>query len=141
MSLYIGNALAIKHDLEVPKEPALAANRWQNRHRLQQYCQNERYISFRRYLPGLILFAVLVFQLTVRLTIISQSYEIESLRGVALAQDQKLRELKLQYAYITSPQRLQNLAEQKLGMQELKPQQMRMLKDSKGIEDELSKQG
>ncbi len=73
------------------------------------------------------LFAVLVAQVTLRVAIIGQGYELEATRQATMEQDQRLRQYKLHYAWLTSPQRLTSKAQQELQMIPLKPQQIRKM--------------
>jgi hypothetical protein len=81
----------------------------------------------RHYLLALVLFLTLIFQLSVRLQVTNLNYEIEQLRIEALRNDDKLRKLGLDYAYLTSPKVLSEMAEEKLGMESIAPQRVRRL--------------
>ena len=61
-------------------------------------------------------FLVLGFQLSLRVMITQQSYNIESTRKLALKNDEELRSLKLAYNYYKSPVELTKNAQNKLGM-------------------------
>ena len=79
----------------------------------------------RQLTPAIVLFLVLCFQVSVRIGIISEGYQLETQRTEALEQDQALRQYRLQYAYLTSPQRVQVQARARLGMLPNRPQQLR----------------
>jgi len=64
----------------------------------------------------LVFFLVLGFQLSLRVMITQQSYNIESTRKLALKNDEELRSLKLAYNYYKSPVELTKNAQNKLGM-------------------------
>jgi cell division protein FtsL len=74
-----------------------------------------------------ILFVALICQLTVRVSTLQHHYELQSLREEALARDRQIRQLKLDYAYLSRPQRLEQRATQELGMIKLPPQRIRIV--------------
>lgn len=79
--------------------------------------------------PAVMLFLVLCFQLYVRIGIIEEGYALEARRNQALSQDQALRQYRMQYAFLTSPQRLSLAARERLSMVPTRPQQLRRLSD------------
>src|SRR5262249_9132649 len=79
-------------------------------------------------LPPIFLFAALLLQLIIRIEITERGYTLESLREEALKADNELRTLRLQLALVTTPTRLTDVAEQKLGMNPLCPQRVRQIK-------------
>jgi hypothetical protein len=79
----------------------------------------------RQLLPALFLFIVLVAQLWIRIAFISKGYQLEELRRKALHSDVQLREQRLEYALLTRPAALSQVAREKLGMVQLEPQRIR----------------
>lgn len=77
--------------------------------------------------PPLLLFLVLLFQLSIRLQIISQGYSLEQFRSQALSQDSELRELRLKLAFATRPKHVGEKAATALGMGPLYPQRVRQI--------------
>lgn len=88
-----------------------------------------RHVSLRalRAAPPLVLFSVLMFQLWVRISIISAGYEIERLRADAIRNDALLRQLKLERALVTRPSRLTDEAGRRLRLEPTPPNRIRTL--------------
>ena len=76
---------------------------------------------------AVILFSVLVAQVCVRIAIIRQGYALEAVRQATMESDQRLRQYRLHYAWLTSPQRLTLKSQQELAMIPLRPQQIRKM--------------
>ena len=76
-------------------------------------------------LPPVLLFVVLLAQLTIRVQIIGQGYALEELRAQAVRSDAVLRDTKLKLAYATRPRQLVEKASKELGMVTLCPQRIR----------------
>lgn len=76
---------------------------------------------------ALLLFAVLVAQVSVRVAIIRSGYTLEDLRERGLELDQHSRQYRLYYAWLASPQRLSKKAQEDLRMAPVRPQQIRRL--------------
>lgn len=74
------------------------------------------------------LFIILLAKLFVRVSIIEASYQIENVRNDLLAEDAKLRELKVKKAMLANPKQLSVLAYNKLEMRPTVPQQIRRIK-------------
>jgi len=79
-------------------------------------------------LPVVVLFFVLVAQLSVRIVIIEKSYSLEQLRFSALERDSELRQLKLELAYATRPMVIASKAKEDLNFIPLSVQKTRMVK-------------
>lgn len=73
------------------------------------------------------LFCTLLFQLSIRVSLIEHSYTLETLRERALKSDGRLRELRLEHALVTRPGSLREEAARRLGMEPLMPQRIRKL--------------
>jgi len=71
------------------------------------------------------LFLALLCQLVVRLNVLQTCYEIESVRVNALQYDSELRELKLKFAVLTSPEKLIVEAENRLALTPTNRNEMR----------------
>lgn len=70
-------------------------------------------------------FSALVLQLGIRISVIHQRYSLQELQATALELDVILREAELEHAYVMRPAHLIQQAQQRLGLRELTPQQMR----------------
>src|SRR5262245_59107863 len=68
------------------------------------------------YIAPVLLFAALSVQLFSRLTIIKRGYELEVLRASVLKNDVRLRQKRLEYAFLTSPSHMGTLAHDRLEM-------------------------
>ena len=78
---------------------------------------NEQVISVKFHIMAVsFLFLALLCQLVFRLKVLQTCYEIESVRVEALEYDSELRDLKLQYAVLTSPEKLIVEAENRLAL-------------------------
>lgn len=112
MSIYIGmnmngGAIAVKrNDLLIAKEQNLSADGVKE----ENWCKKRLFFSL------LIFFLILGFQLFLRVVITQQSYNIESMRKLALQNDEELRSLKLAYDYYKSPIELARNAGEQLAM-------------------------
>ncbi len=67
-------------------------------------------------LCGLTLFGTLFLQLAVRVEVTRKSYLVENVRQIALENDEKLRSLKLNYAWLSTPDSIQEHAKNALGL-------------------------
>jgi len=67
-------------------------------------------------ITGSMLFLALSIQLGVRVEVTQKSYMMEQLRAQALENDILLRDLKLNYAWITNPEQLGERAATSLGL-------------------------
>jgi hypothetical protein len=74
------------------------------------------------------LFLILLTKLFVRVSIVETSYKIENVRKELLAEDTKLRELRVNKAMVANPRQLVKLAQEKIAMQPILPQQIRKIK-------------
>ena len=68
------------------------------------------------FVPALLLFLTLVFQLWIRVGIIEASYALESTRQSAVNKDAEVRKLRSDLAVLTSPRILAERAKKELGM-------------------------
>ncbi len=87
-------------------------------------------------LAALFLFVSLLSQLFVRVSIIHSGYELERVRSVALKNDVELRELHLQYATLSRPTELSEIAKKSLGMVETPRDRVRSMKYVQGSDSE-----
>jgi len=69
-----------------------------------------------RLFSALFLFTALLVQLVVRIEVTQKTYSIEKVRQNALQNDMELRDLKLNYAWLTSPGQIARRASETLGM-------------------------
>jgi hypothetical protein len=112
MSIYIGmpmnnGTIAVKrNDLLIAREKNLTADE----------IREENWRKKRLFFSLLVFFLILGFQLFLRVVITQQSYNIESMRKLALQNDEELRSLKLAYDYYKSPIELAKNAEAMLAM-------------------------
>lgn len=86
-----------------------------------------RSLKHRQIIPAVLLFIALAAQLWVRITIIEKGYSLEKLRETALENDIRLRQLRLDYAYLTRPMVLTERAKKELRMESLVPQRIRRM--------------
>ncbi|MDR2337057.1 MAG: hypothetical protein LBE20_00190 [Deltaproteobacteria bacterium] len=112
MSIYIGmpmhtGTIAVKrNDLLIAQDKNLTADE----------IREENWHKKRLFFTLLVFFLILGFQLFLRVVITQQSYNIESMRKLALQNDEELRSLKLAYDYYKSPIELAKNAEAMLAM-------------------------
>lgn len=78
-------------------------------------------------LAALCLFFALSLQLVVRVEVTSRSYLLEKVRESALRNDQKLRMLKLNYGWLTSPSIIQKKAMHRYGLKNSQKKKFREL--------------
>lgn len=84
-----------------------------------------RRVRWWHFVAPVFLFCTLLFQLTIRVSLIEHSYSLESLRERALKSDGRLRELRLEHALVTRPVTLRDDAMKRLRMAPLMPQRIR----------------
>lgn len=84
-------------------------------------------LRMRHFFAPMLLFVVLVIQLSVRICILEKGYRLEELRRETLQNDAHLRQRRLDYAFMSRPTNLARSAERRLGMTNLTPQQIRKL--------------
>ncbi len=84
-----------------------------------------------QFFPPFLLFAVLIAQLWVRVTIIERSYELEEKRSEVLELDRTLRQINFDYDFISQPAHLVKRAKSELGMNSVSPQQIRYVRVEK----------
>lgn len=81
----------------------------------------------RRFIAPTLLFCALICQLYVRVSIIENGYQAEELRRNILSADEQLRQLQLDQAYITRPQRLSEIARNSFGLVRTAPDKVRII--------------
>lgn len=86
-----------------------------------------RQVKWWHFVAPVFLFCTLLFQLTIRVSLIEHSYSLESLRERALKSDGRLRELRLEHALVTRPGTLRDEAMKRLRMAPLMPQRIRKI--------------
>lgn len=80
------------------------------------------------FLPAVLLFLVLLLQLWVRIENISVRYDLERERSVSLKLDSELRQLRLDYAYVTRHNYLKDKAFDQLALAPRAPSEVRILR-------------
>ena len=98
------------------------ATRRRNHHR--EIIERRR-VQWWHFVAPVFLFCTLLFQLSIRVSLIEHSYSLESLRERALKSDGRLRELRLEHALVTRPGMLRDEAVKRLRMAPLMPQRIR----------------
>lgn len=78
--------------------------------------------------PASILFVVLFFLLWVRIENVSIHYNLESERSKSLNLDSQLRQLRLDYAYLTRHNYLKEKAREELALVSRNPEDLRILR-------------
>ena len=75
--------------------------------------------------PAVILFLVLLLQVSVRIMLVEKSYKLEEVRSSILSNDELLREVNLELARLYDPVFMQQQARSRLGMSATPPQRIR----------------
>lgn len=86
------------------------------------------HISPAEFVPALILFTVLFFLLWVRIENVTIHYNLEAERSQSLNLDSQLRQLRLDYAYLTRHNYLREKAQQELALVSRNPEDVRILR-------------
>jgi hypothetical protein len=86
--------------------------------------KRERSARYSKLIPAALFFITLLFELWVRFETIQAGYVLEALRAHALASDVALREVRSEYALVSSPSVVRERASQ-MGMKETMPRQVR----------------
>ncbi len=93
----------------------------------QRVVVQRRRAKWWHFVAPVFLFCTLLFQLSIRVSLIEHSYSLETLRERALKSDGRLRELRLEHALVTRPGILRDEATKRLHMAPLLPQRIRKL--------------
>lgn len=94
---------------------------------LPRHGSEVRRTRLRRLIPALLVFCALVAEVSVRISILHMSYELEESRSAALKNDARLRQLRFEVASLTGPSELAERAKKNLGLGATAPQRVRRM--------------
>ncbi len=110
----------------IPFETSILHNRYARAKGLR-FDAPVRRVSWSQLLPPLVLFLVLMLQLSARIAIFAEGYRLEETRKQIMQNDSHLRTLRLAYAQASSTTKLIESAHAKLGLVPTVPQRVRKI--------------